>query len=144
MPVRIKAIRDSARGQACTIQIPGACNHNTETTVLAHYQEPGHGGMGTKPDDSSAVYACSTCHDQLDGRTPWDDDHGLKEWYWFRGMRRTWRQLLLNEVLTTGKSGAYRQGEADRAAVILKLLRPCLDRDASLQKLVKAIEELDG
>lgn len=33
---RSKALRDSARGQCCTLQIPGICNSNPETTVLCH------------------------------------------------------------------------------------------------------------
>ena len=144
MPIRIKQIRDSARGQPCTIEIPGVCNHDPQTTVLAHYQPPGHGGMGTKPDDSSAAYACSSCHDQLDGRTTWWDAGSSKDWYWFRGMRQTWRLLLENEVLTTGKSGSYRQGVTDRTAAILKMIEGCTIRDPSLQKLKQAILELDS
>lgn len=100
-PVRFKKIRDSARGQDCTIQSPW-CNHNPETVVLAHYNEPGHGKMGGKDDDTSAAYACSKCHDWLDGRFmppkgeyPWAD----KDFYWFRGMRLTWRLLIENGVL---------------------------------------------
>ena len=159
MPIRIKQIRDSARGQPCTIEIPDVCNHDPETTVLAHYQAPGHGGMGTKPDDSSAAYSCSSCHDVLDGRVPYgwmpanepgklfiagDDRSVLQEWYWFRGMRRTWKLLLENEVLTTGKSGTYRQGVTDRTATILKMIEGCTIRNPSLQKLKQAILELDS
>ena len=143
MPIRIKQIRDSARGQVCTVQIPGVCNNNPETTVLAHYQAPGHGGMGTKSDDSSAAYACSSCHDTLDGRVPWAAGKDMEEWYWFRAMRRTWKLLLENEVLTTGKSGTYKQGVADDRAMILKMVQGCTHRDPTLQKLQKAIEELE-
>ena len=145
MPIRIKQIRDSARGQLCTIEIPGVCNHDPQTTVLAHYQAPGHGGMGTKPDDSSAVYACSSCHDVLDGRVKRPDYFPLcdVESVWFHGMIKTWRLLLENEVLTTGKSGSYRQGVADRTAMILKMVQGCTHRDPTLQKLQKAIEELE-
>ncbi|HHK5888093.1 TPA: nuclease domain-containing protein [Serratia marcescens] len=44
---RSKALRDSARGQCCTLQIPGICNGNAETTVLCHLPSPTH-GMGYK------------------------------------------------------------------------------------------------
>lgn len=93
MPYRNKKLRDSARGEECTINIPGVCNHNPETTVLAHYGEPGEKGMGLKPDDISGAFACSACHDVLDGRT-WTTDFGpkSKESFWFRGMRRTWKR----------------------------------------------------
>lgn len=141
--IRIKAIRDSARGQECTIQAP-CCNHNVETTVLAHFHEDGHGTMGGKSDDSSAAYTCSDCHDWLDGRVRHEYLDGIsKDYYWVRGITRTHRLIIENEILTTGKTGSYRQGVADRTEEILNILRPCLARDATLQKLVKAIEELD-
>ena len=100
--IRIKKIRDSARGQDCTVQSPW-CNHNPETTCFAHYGEAGEKGIGLKPDDTSGAYACSICHDWLDGRFtqpkgeyPWAD----KEYYWFRAMRKTWKLLIENEVLS--------------------------------------------
>lgn len=61
-----KKLRDSARGQECTLRIPGVCNFNPETTVLAHLA-CGQKGMGLKSPDNMAVFACS-CHDLLDGR----------------------------------------------------------------------------
>ena len=56
----------SARGQECQVRIPGTCNHNPETTVLAHL---GGGGMGAKRKDIHGSYACSSCHDVIDHRT---------------------------------------------------------------------------
>ena len=77
-----------------------ACNGDPETVVFAHYGEPGEKGIGLKPDDTSGAYACSGCHDLLDGRTHsyvgWDRS---REWYWFRGMRRTWALLIRDGVL---------------------------------------------
>ena len=100
-PIRLKKIRKSAEGQDCTVQSPW-CNHDPATTVLAHYHAPGHGTMGGKDDDTSAAYACSSCHDWLDGRFipklgdhPWAD----KEHFWFRGVLRTFRLLVVNGVL---------------------------------------------
>ena len=58
-------LRQSARGRECQIRIPGVCNGNPETTVLAHL--PG-GGMGRKRADIHGAYACSSCHDAVDGR----------------------------------------------------------------------------
>lgn len=98
--IRLKKIRDSARGQECTVNSPW-CNHNPDTTVFAHYGEPGEKGMGLKPDDTSGVYACSSCHDWLDGRIipKGSESYGGKEWYWFHAMRRTWKLLVENGVL---------------------------------------------
>ena len=62
-------ITESARGQECQIRLIGICNHNDETTVFAHYRKGGLGGMGKKPSDLFGAYACSSCHDAVDGRT---------------------------------------------------------------------------
>lgn len=64
--------RDNARGQECQLRLP-CCNWRTETTVLCHIRMFGISGMSTKPDDWCAVFACSDCHDALDGRS----DSGL-------------------------------------------------------------------
>ena len=95
----MKKIRDSARGEMCTAQISGVCNGNPETTVLAHYGEPGEKGMGLKPDDTSAAYLCSSCHDVLDGRVKSWVPLSEKESIWFKAMRRTWKLLIENGVL---------------------------------------------
>lgn len=61
-------ITQSARGEDCTVRIPGVCNFNPETTVFAHINgiRFGHGtGIKTK----LGAYCCSSCHDMLDGRT---------------------------------------------------------------------------
>lgn len=41
---------------------------STETTVLAHYRLAGTNGVGMKPDDEQAAWACARCHDIIDGR----------------------------------------------------------------------------
>ncbi|EJQ6436201.1 DUF1364 family protein, partial [Shigella flexneri] len=50
----------AARGQMCTVRIPGYCNHNPETSVLAHYRLAGTCGTATKPHDMQAAIACSS------------------------------------------------------------------------------------
>lgn len=62
-------LRKSAQGQQCLIRIPGVCNGNPETTVLAHIRRGGLGGMGMKPPDVCGVLACSDCHDAIDRRS---------------------------------------------------------------------------
>lgn len=59
-------LRDSARGQPCLVRLPGICNHDPATTVLAHLNG---GGMGTKYSDLMGAFACSACHDEIDRRT---------------------------------------------------------------------------
>jgi hypothetical protein len=86
-------LRELARGRQCQVRIPGVCNHDPATTVLAHL--PG-GGMGRKQPDLLAAWACSACHDAIDGRGKaiWDRD-------WLRtchldGVIRT-QQILIEE-----------------------------------------------
>lgn len=67
-----KPVRDSARGETCTLRL-GCCNGDTETTILAHIRQFGWAGIGQKPADFLSLYACSACHDAFDGRSrePW-------------------------------------------------------------------------
>ena len=65
-PLVSQKLRKSAKGQQCQVRLPGICNFDTETTVLAHL---GGGGMGIKKDDIHAAFACSDCHDEIDRRT---------------------------------------------------------------------------
>lgn len=58
-------LRLSARDKPCFVRIPGVCNHNSETVVLAHLNG---GGMGMKTHDLHGAFCCSDCHDMLDGR----------------------------------------------------------------------------
>ena len=58
-------LRKTARGQPCMVRIPGVCNHDPETTVLAHLNG---GGMGMKQPDVMAAFSCSACHECLDRR----------------------------------------------------------------------------
>ena len=89
-------LRKEAQGRECMVRIPGVCNHNPETTVLAHINLPGIGGMGMKAPDLLATWACSACHDVIDGRVPvpqidhWAD--GLQVWA-YEGVMRTQYQL---------------------------------------------------
>lgn len=92
-PIRSKAIREAARGEECTLQIFGICIGGTETTVLAHLHDSASFGMGQKADDSSAVFACLGCHDEIDGRTRKTNGADLT-WYKLRALQRTVRRLI--------------------------------------------------
>lgn len=67
-------LRKSARGQQCTLRLTG-CNYNPETTVLAHIRINRFCGIGMKPPDYMGVFACSNCHDKIDGRVKSDDTY---------------------------------------------------------------------
>lgn len=51
------------------VRFVGICNFNSETTVLAHLRRANVAGMGQKPPDTCGVWACSSCHDEIDRRT---------------------------------------------------------------------------
>jgi hypothetical protein len=89
---KMTPIRRSAKGQECTLRIPGVCNRNPETTVLCHSNWLADGkGMGLKAPDTAAAFGCSACHDVLDGRRP--RPQGMTEIdvenHFYCGMKRT-------------------------------------------------------
>lgn len=100
-PIVIKKIRDSARGEMCTFEFDGVCNHNTETTVLCHSNDAEDGkGKGQKADDIYAAYGCSACHAFYDGgyvHRGWSTDSVRA--VFTRAMKRTWRRLIERGIL---------------------------------------------
>jgi hypothetical protein len=79
-------IRKAAKGQDCQVRIPGICNFNPETTVLAH--RPG-GPLGGKNPDYQGAFCCSSCHDIVDGRVrTWKDKITVTN-YFYEGVFRT-------------------------------------------------------
>lgn len=67
--MRQSKLTKAARGRECQVRIPGICNGNPDTTVLAHYRLAGTCGVGVKPNDLQGAWACSACHDVIDGRS---------------------------------------------------------------------------
>jgi hypothetical protein len=93
-------LRKEARGRGCTVRIPGVCNHNSETVVLAHIRAAGISGMGLKSPDLLGAWACSACHDEIDGKTHRSglsrNDLRLAH---FEGMMRTIAQLHREDIV---------------------------------------------
>lgn len=71
MKVISQPLRDSARGQDCTLRLEGICCADSETTVLAHLP-CGQKGTGMKGPDNIAVFACASCHAYIDGHNRWE------------------------------------------------------------------------
>ncbi|WP_237858068.1 DUF1364 domain-containing protein [Pseudomonas sp. PGPR81] len=67
--MRQSKLTKAARGRECQVRIPGVCNGNPETTVLAHYRLAGTCGVGIKPNDLQGAWSCSACHDAVDSRS---------------------------------------------------------------------------
>ena len=87
-------LRKAAKDRGCTVRIPGVCNFNSATTVLAHIRLAGVSGMGMKSPDLLGAWACSACHDEIDGRTHKSGlSHDELRLAHYDGMARTIAQL---------------------------------------------------
>jgi len=82
-------LRKEARGRDCMVRLVGICNHNPETTVLAHVRMAGISGMGLKGDDLLGAWACSSCHDAIDRRRYTDLDRDFVRLAHLEGVIRT-------------------------------------------------------
>ena len=83
-------IRKFARGRDCTIRLPGFCNRDSDTTVMAH-PPIANGGMGSKASDLECAICCWGCHMAI-------DQHIAKRIdvfeCWIRGSAETRAQLV--------------------------------------------------
>lgn len=96
--MRQTKLTKAARGRECQVRIPGMCNGNPETTVLAHYRMAGTCGVGCKPHDLQCAWASSACHDVCDGLTkPVSRDTARR--YHAEGVMRTHAILLAEAVV---------------------------------------------
>lgn len=87
-------LREYARGQVCQVRLNGICNHNPETTILAHFRMVGISGMGVKPPDILGAWCCSSCHSYVD--THHDDATRLSH---AKGVFRTIAALITDGVI---------------------------------------------
>lgn len=88
-------LRNSARGQECTMHVVGVCNYDPDTTVLAHINTDGS-IMGGKAPDYSACFCCSDCHAWLDQNKGSEED---RLFYTRRAMVRTWGKWFEQGVI---------------------------------------------
>lgn len=92
-------LRNAAKSRPCMVRLPDICNHNPETTVLAHIRMAGLSGMGIKADDLLGAWACSSCHDAIDRRSHTDLDRDYVRLAHLEGMARTIAQLRKEELI---------------------------------------------
>lgn len=92
-------LRKEAKGRGCMVRIPGVCNHNSETVVLAHLRLPGVSGMGLKSPDILGAWACSSCHDAVDRRNHLDLERDYVRLMHLEGVARTIAQLCKEGLL---------------------------------------------
>lgn len=89
-------LRKEAKVRECQVRIVGVCNGNPETVVLAHYRMCGLNGVGMKPNDIFGAWACSSCHDAVDGRVKTEYPRDELRLAHAEGVFRT-QQILKNE-----------------------------------------------
>lgn len=99
-------LRKLARGRECAVRIPGVCNGDPETTVLAHFRLAGISGMGMKSPDLIAAFACSACHDAIDRRAHTDVDRDYVRLAHLEGVVRTQAELLKLGIVHIRKQAA--------------------------------------
>lgn len=102
-PYRSKKLTDAAKGQQCTLQIPGVCQGGTETTVACH-SPLGEDRNGTKAPDFCIAFGCMACHDVLDRRKRAGAQHLTEDdqrYYFHRGLMRTLGSLFEKGILKT-------------------------------------------
>lgn len=92
-------ITDLAKGKSCQIRLYGVCNGNDATTIFAHYRAPGLAGVGIKPNDLIGSWACSSCHDAIDGRVKTKYTHEELELSHLQGMTRTIKEITNNYTM---------------------------------------------
>lgn len=93
-------IRESAYMETCSIRLPGICNGTPETTVLAHINGVRFGhGIAKKTNDIHAAYACSACHDAVDGRTKTSMSKDDLEKAHYQGVFETQLKLMKKGLL---------------------------------------------
>lgn len=87
-------LRNHARAKECKVRIPGICNRDDTTTVLAHLRLAGITGAGQKAPDILGAHACSCCHTA----TEKTQDLTLKVAF-YEGIFRTQYELIKEGVL---------------------------------------------
>ena len=89
---RSEAVRKAARGQSCTLRLPGVCRNRVDTVVWCHSPYPEDGkAAGHKGHDMLGCMGCFECHDVLDGRSQcnWISKEDLRDRF-HQAMKRSW------------------------------------------------------
>ena len=88
-----RLIRRAARGQNCSLRLQG-CRNDPATVVFAHAPSIDN-GMGLKQaKDFWGAFACSHCHDIVDGRVSTKDDRITILERWLAGIYETQKKLI--------------------------------------------------
>lgn len=83
-------VTKSARGEPCSLRIPGVCLRHEETVVLCHVGK----GTAKRNDDWFAVYGCMACHQWIDGAGVKTEDWPYRDTYVLDALRETQGKLI--------------------------------------------------
>ncbi len=95
-------LRREARGRDCQIRSP-VCNGNPDTTVLAHLNGAGWGRKNS--DLACGAWACSDCHDLVDGRRQSEYPPETRKLWHLEGVVRTLEILEREGVIGVIRGG---------------------------------------
>lgn len=109
-------LRKYAEGKPCTIRVPTVCNGDWSTTVLAHLRKIDISGSGMKASDLLAAFACSSCHDYVDGRTQSAASYDERRLLLLDGIVRTQCWLIERGILV---AKGDREPRVERVSKIL-------------------------
>jgi len=98
--VKSTKITRAAKGQPCTLRIPGVCNRDDSTSVFSHLNG---GGMAIKHHDLHGCISCSDCHDWLDERIISRADYDHKMCEFLRAMVETQNFLMKQKLIQVNK-----------------------------------------
>ena len=89
--MKSKKIRDSARGEDCSLRVSSNCQDG-ETVIFAHLNS-NYRGTGLKSPDLFGVYACYLCHAALDSGDVTSSDQ-------LRALQETQMKLVSKSLIT--------------------------------------------
>ena len=92
-------LRKLARDRECAVRLPGICNRDPSTVVLAHFRMIGISGIGMKSANAFGAWCCSACHDAVDRRAHMDLARDYVRLAHLEGVIRTQAILVAEGVL---------------------------------------------
>jgi len=90
-------IRESAKGEVCSLRLSPMCTDEYGAVVLCHIGK--RRGIAIKCTDNMAVYGCNHCHDIIDGRVKSEFSKIELEAEKLRALEETQAKLIEKELL---------------------------------------------
>lgn len=105
---RSKKIRDSARGQDCTMEIDGVCSYDPATVVFCHSNDSSFGkGVALKNPDWAGFYGCYKCHQVYDGHVATDLTKEDLDFYFNNAFTQTMEILFQKGIIVVKDTNGF-------------------------------------